>query len=176
MKTAKMIAGLALTSMLFAASAQAATPKLKNTLIVPNKSVGALKLGMSATAAKAAWGAGKCETSGLCQFGARPTPSAGYAAYAVNTLTAGTAKTVLTITLEAGPFGKPKRNYSTPLARFKTSKGIGLGSTKAALLRAYPHMTNEQPNFYIIPQSESVETIFGLEAGRVDLIAIGAHG
>ena len=176
MRIATRIAGLTVVSMLLAGSAQAATPKLKNTLIVPNKSVGALKLGMSPTAAKAAWGAGDCLASGLCQFGTRPTTSAGYASYSVTTLTAGTPKSVLLIQLEAGPFGKPKRNYSTPLARFKTSKGIGLGSTKAALLRAYPHMISEQANSYIIRQSETVVTIFGLEAGRVDLIAIGAHG
>lgn len=175
MRIATRTAGIALASLLLAGTAQAATPKLKNTLIVPNKSVGALKLGQSPTAAKAAWGAGQCLSSGLCQFGSRPTTSAGYAAYAVNTLVAGTAKTVLAITLEAGPFGKP-RNYKTLLARFKTSKGIGLGSTKTALLHAYPHMTTEQPNVYIIRQSETVETIFGLEAGRVDLISIGAHG
>jgi hypothetical protein len=175
MKIRASIACAGLGAALFATSAHAATPKLKNTLIVPNKSVGALKLGQSPSAAKAAWGPGNCLPNGLCQFNSRPTTAAGFAAYVISTNVEGTPKTVLTITMEAGPFGK-KRNYKTPLARFKTAKGIGLGSTKAQLLHAYPHITNPQPNSYIIPDSEFVETIFVLEAGRIDSITIGEHG
>jgi hypothetical protein len=176
MKTLLRIGGIVLTSSLLANSAQAATPKLSNTLIVPNKSVGALKLGQSPSAAKAAWGKGTCVVSGLCTFGTRAN-GGGFAAYSLASNVAGAAKTVLTITLEAGPFSaSTKRNYKTPLTRFKTAKGIGLGSTKAQLLRAYPHMTSDEPNFYVIPHSEFVETIFGVLGGRVDLIVVGEHG
>jgi hypothetical protein len=176
MNLRKTAVGAALTALVLAGSAQAATPKLANKLIVPNKSVGALKLGQSAAAAKTAWGNGACLSSGLCTFGKRPTPASGYASYSLASVTAGAPKAVATIWLEVGPFGAAKLNYKTPLTKFKTSKGIGLGSTKAQLLHAYPHMTSEQADIYIIPDSETVETIFGIKGGRVYLIAIGEHG
>jgi hypothetical protein len=169
--------GVALATLLLTAGAQAATttPKLANRLIVPNKSVGSLKLGQSRSAALAAWGKGTTCGAGGCVFGKEPTPASGRAQYSLAATIEGASPTVATIVLEAGPFGK-KLNFKTPLASLKTSKGIGLGSTKAQLLRAYPHMTSAGANFYVIPFSPTDETIFGLLGGRVNMIAIGEHG
>jgi hypothetical protein len=175
MRTVGAVAGAALSAFLLAAGAQAATPKLGNKLIVPNKSVGALKLGQSAGAAKAAWGAGTCQTVGLCTFGSRTKGTGGFAAYTVTALNTGEPKTLLSIILEAGPIGK-KLNFNTPLAKFKSAKGIGLGSTKAQLLKAYPQLITEQPNVYILRKTPLIQTIFGLVGGRINLIQIGAHG
>jgi hypothetical protein len=165
-----------LLTLLLAVGAQAAgTPKLANKLIVPNKSVGSLKLGQSRSAALAAWGKGTTCGAGGCVFGKEPTPASGRAQYALASASEGAPPTVAAIVLEAGPYGK-KLNFKTPLASFKTAKGIGLGSTKSQLLHAYPHMTSSGGDFYIIPFSETDETIFELVGDRVNMIAIGEHG
>ena len=50
---------------------------------------------------------------------------------------------VVKVSIDAGlsslKFGA-KKNFDTPLDRFKTAKGIGIGSTAAKLKHAYPHL------------------------------------
>jgi hypothetical protein len=47
----------------------------------------------------------------------------------------GVGSIILTVSRKGGA-----ENYSTPLARFKTAKGIGLGSTVKQITKAYPRV------------------------------------
>jgi hypothetical protein len=64
--------------------------------------------------------------------------------------------------------------FTTPLAALKTAKGIGLGSTAAAVKRAYPHVTGNALDGYEIKGHGEYGTEFHFLHGRVTLIQMQA--
>jgi hypothetical protein len=151
------------------AIAQASLPSSKSTLIVPAKSLAGLKLNSSLAAASAAWGkGGSCSPSG-CEYGLPSNPS-GTASFVLATKTEGAPLLVVEITIGVGRTGT-KPNFNTPLARYKTSSGIGLGSTVAALKHAYPHLISSSTGVYGLVGAGESGTTFVAEKGRVESIS-----
>src|SRR3954447_5288046 len=102
--------------------------------IVIHDSIAGVRLGQSIKAAKRAWhGAGRCGGHGdatACLWGSERKGHLGFI-YATGT------DRVFQVNIIAG-ISEHKSVYRKPLKTLKTSKGIGLGSTKSAVKRAYP--------------------------------------
>jgi hypothetical protein len=164
------------------AVAGAGLPRLGNTLIVPNKSIGGVALNSKPSQVTAAWG-GKCEELHCVYEGAKP--ATGGAATAVAQLErkgeSGPEKVWL-IVLTAGyteKGGETVPDFDTPLTRFKTAKGIGLGSTIAELTRAYPKakrtpVPGGDPYFSIAGPGEK-STVFTTREKRVATVGVQLH-
>ncbi len=170
----------ALAAIAVPGSAAAALPTTTNDLIVPAQSIGGLALGSTPGAISKAWGKSgacteiSCAYSGPVHEGEDPAlaevlldrGSAGFAAWNIY-ISAGR--------IIGGATQKP--NFNTPLTRFKTAKGIGLGSTAAELKHAY-HGVKKQPGntVYLLKGANESETVFTASAeGRISTIAIEAH-
>jgi len=150
-----VLVAAALVALGAAPSAQAALPKFKDRTIVVGKSIGGVKLGAPAAAAKKAWGA----TGGLCdEFSCL---------YRVKGDTNGTSgegtiafqnKTKVTrVSLKSAIAAKAGHTFKAPFTTPKTSKGIGLGSTAAKVKKAYPK-TKESGNFLTIAGAGGIST------------------
>jgi hypothetical protein len=176
-----LIAALAVALPL---SAQAALPKPASQLIVPNKSIGGVALGASASRVQQAWGANPdCEYS--CVY-TNPTKPAGGAAFAIALLEAkgqGARPKVWSVAIGAGQKTVGNHtvpDFKTPLKKWKTSKGIHLGSTKAELKRAY-HGVKREPEpggyaAYELKGPREVMTLFTVApSGKVTRIEVRSH-
>lgn len=151
-----------------AAAVQAAQPNAKSTLIVPNKSLGGVKLGSSLAAAEAAWGKnGTCTASG-CTY-TTSSGKVGSASFLLAALAPGARATVVSVSVEAGLLGTAtKLNFNSPLDRFRTVSGIGIGSTVKRLRHAYPHLIKETgASFYTLKGPGEGFTGFDVVEGRV---------
>ncbi len=77
---------------------------------------------------------------------------------------------VVKVSIEAGltslAYGA-KKNFDTPLDRFKTAKGIGIGSTVAKLKQAYPHLKKSNAALFDLAGPGESLTLFEIEEGRV---------
>jgi hypothetical protein len=140
----KYFLGLVLTiviALVAPLSANATLPKASVKLIVPNKSIGGVALGDRPSQVTRAWGANPDCTS-TCIYEAKAKPGEG---------TAG-ASALLEQKRKGAPYkvwsvliyvsqktvgNKTVPNFKTPLTKFRTAKGIGLGSTVTALKHAY---------------------------------------
>lgn len=170
----------AIVAFALPAAAQAALPKTNDTLIVPAKSIGGVALGSSPTAVTKAWGKNaECEFQ--CLYEGRrhtgETPSLG----SVLLEKRGSAVKTWEIYIIVGQNEEgvqPKPNFDTPLTRFKTAKGIGLGSTAAELTRAYPGLKKQSsPGFtyYTLEGPKESATVFSAPAGKITEISIMSH-
>lgn len=116
-----------------AATATAALPVFRDTTIVVNKSIGGVALGASGAKARAAWGrsGGVCTTN-VCDYRVAGDTSGqkGDAGFSF------TPK-VGRINLRA-PIGARGYVFAKPFTTPKTDRGIGIGSSVAALKKAYP--------------------------------------
>lgn len=156
------------------AAAQAALPKTANTLIVPAKSIGGLALGSSPTQVTKAWGTSKqCEYQCLYE-GAN---SGERAQALLESKDDGVTYKTWNLTISAANIeGTTKPNFKTPLTRFKTSKGIGIGSTVSELRRAYPKVKKYSSVYYALSGPGQSMTIFGLTTGsRLTYIVVESH-
>ncbi len=168
---ARLAIGLAAVLVLaLPLAANAALPSAGSTLIVPNKSIGGVKLGSSLAAATSAWGkGGTCGVSG-CTYAAAQGHG-GTASFLVAATVTGGPEKVVSVDVEAGLLGNSgKRNFNTPISRFKTANGIGVGSTVSQLRHAYPHLTKRAANYYVILGPAVTFTGFGILEGRVENI------
>ena len=116
------------------ALADAKLPKPKTTAIKPGKSIAGVKLDMTRAQAFAAWGSTRCVAPTLCEWHGPGKP--GQQEVASISLVNGK---VVQITIKAAVVGTATQSVRLgPLARWKTSKGIALGSKRSAVARAYP--------------------------------------
>jgi hypothetical protein len=116
------------------ASADAKLPKPRTTAIKPGKSIAGVKLDMTRAQAFAAWGSTSCLAPTLCEW--HGPGKAGQQEVASISLVNGK---VVQITIKAAVVGTATQRIRLgPLARWKTSKGIALGSKRSAVARAYP--------------------------------------
>ncbi|HST38699.1 MAG TPA: hypothetical protein VLK58_04285 [Conexibacter sp.] len=127
------VAALAVAAL--APAAEAALPTFRDRTIVIGKSIGGVALGATAASAKAAWGRarGLCDEA-TCFYrpgdGRQSTGGEGSFSF--------TPK-VVRIELKAPlASGRAGYAYRAPFTTPKTDKGIGIGSTPAAVKRAYP--------------------------------------
>lgn len=139
-----MLARLAVVTSLVALAsppvASAALPATKKgTEIVLGRSIGAVKIGQTKARAKKAWGgAGMCPAGSLvtCVFADAKRSASGFGQFGIE------GGKVATIQLSLGSNASTKRpDLNTSLRRFKTKKGVRLGSSLASLLKAYPKNT-----------------------------------
>jgi hypothetical protein len=161
------------------AAAQAGLPKTTDTLIVPAKSLGGVTLGSSSTAVTKAWGKNKqCEYQCLYE-GRNPgelgsvllESDANGASYKVWSVFITVSETIV------GTTTKP--NFETPLSRFKTSKGIGLGSSQKDLVAAYHGLKKLGAGSgvfaYTLKGPRESFTSFTVNRGRVSSIGVNSH-
>lgn len=158
------------------AAAQAALPKTADTLIVPAKSLGGVTLGSSATAVTKAWGKNKaCEYQ--CLYEGKNSGELGSVLLESNS-SGGDYKvwTVFIAVSETIVGSTPKPNFDTPLTRFKTSKGIGLGSTAGELRGAYHAVKKLGPYVYSLAGPGESSTDFSFAAdNKIVSIAVRSH-
>jgi hypothetical protein len=156
-----------------AGAAQAALPTTHNTLIVPGKSIGGAKLGSTLSQAAGVWGKSECnDLDGECSYEGK-----GFARVECSSTLpppTGLACAVIIEFISARTFGPP--NYATPLTRFKTPRGIGLGSSLTQLHHAYPHLKKEGSGYvtYTLAGPGKSSTQFTVYKGRVSAILIEA--
>lgn len=174
----------AILALALPASAGAALPKPSTTLIVPGKSIGGVALGATATKVKKAWGNTKdCEFQCIYEGGKNGDESAANAGVLLEKPAGGSgAAKVSRIFLTVGQkrVGKElKPDFNTPLAEFKTSKGIGIGSKVSEVQRAYPgakKTAGAGVTSFTIEGKGEIETIFTCAgAPKVTSVIVSAH-
>jgi hypothetical protein len=114
------------------AGAAARLPKPRNAVIVPGASIAGVKLDMSQSQVFSKWGSTQCP-SGTCTWQGPGTP--GQNERATVSFVHGKA---VQITINAAFTGLNQKFKPGTLSKWKTSRGISLGSLKNAVRRAYP--------------------------------------
>lgn len=163
------------------AAAQAALPKTTNTLIVPGKSIGGVALGGSTASVTKAWGSNP--TCCLYTEKVGPTESAALGNALLETGAQGGASKVWEIFIDVGENNtgtNPTPNFNTPLTRFKTAEGIGLGSKVSELKRAYHGLKKQVVvaglTLYTIKGAKEIATIFTVGAtNKITGITVESH-
>jgi hypothetical protein len=148
----------------------------KGSLIVPGVSIGAVKLGVRKARLLTAWGpGGDCSpnaTEGGCFYRNPSRPDLGNALFTTNNATVDT----MTIQLGSKTGDQAKPNFRTPLTAFHTRSGIRLGSTVAALRKAYPKAKRTSlgsglADYRLVGPGRNA-TNFRTASGRISVIAI----
>lgn len=165
-RSSRSFPALALAALLtFASIAGGASAAKKfdpsNKKIVVNKSIAGVKLGQSIDAAKNAWnGDASCHPKGdaaACQWGSEGR--GGFLSF----IYARGIDDVFQVSIIAS--AKHGQNvFRKPLTTVKTSKGIGLGSKRSAVKRAYPGGSSETYQYLIV--RGKVSTNFQFTADR----------
>jgi hypothetical protein len=178
----------AILALALPAAALAGLPKVTNTSIVPAKSIGGAALGGSLKAAKKAWGKTKCTSEYQCTWeGAASGATESRAAQGTILLeepAGGGAPKIWRVFIsvaEKVSGTKTTPEFNTPLADFTTAKGIGLGSSRSELVRAYPGAKKEpfqgtNDYQYSLKGPKESSTIFGFSpSGRITEITVTSH-
>ncbi len=134
--TRRIVAVLVLVAALAipALAAQAKLPKPKSTVIKPGASIAGVKLDMTKAQAFAKWGSTSCLLPTLCEWHGPGKP--GQQEVASISLVDGK---IVQITIKAAIVGTTTQKLKLgPLAKWKTSKKIALGSKRGAVAKAYP--------------------------------------
>ena len=182
MKLSTAVVLSATVALILAPAAPAALPRTGNTLIVPGKSLGGVNLGTTAGKVEKAWGkTANCEFQCLYQGTAPKGGTATMASVLLESTATGKTPTVWSVYVAAGNklVGKNlKPNFDTPLTRFKTAKGIGIGSTGSQLTHAYHGMLKFKSGtttIYTLKGKKQIQTQFSVVGGRVTSIVIRSH-
>jgi hypothetical protein len=164
---------LAAVALVPPAAAQAKLPSPRSTLIVPNGQIGGVRLGGSIAAAKRAWGRRRGQCAGVdCVYQDLRRVQLGSAFFAFEDGARGHVTQVRIVVGHDPRTGKPV--FRTPLARFKTAGGIGLGSSQRAVRRAYPRARTVRTvaTFFIVTGRRGDQTLFEFERHRLASILI----
>lgn len=157
---------LVLALMLIPA-AQAKLPAPSVSTVVPGKSVAGVKLGMTLSAAKTKWGAGS--TCGPAAW-----PNATQCTWSVTSAPKSPKLTLVSIGGKVRAIAIDGGTGGAAIKAFKTSKGIGIGSTRAALTGAYGTLeTALGPDNPSLGTGKTV-TSFYVKGGRVQSMQVGA--
>lgn len=127
-----LIAAMAACCATVPAVASAKLPTPRNATIVPGKSIAGVKLDMTMSQVFSKWGATKCPLD-TCDWEGAGTPGQNERA----TVSFVHNKAVQ-IVIHGAFVGNNLKFKSGILSRWKTSKGIALGSPKRAVAHAYP--------------------------------------
>ncbi len=164
------------------ASAHAALPKPSTTLIVPGKSIGGVALGTNAQAVQKAWGKTRECVEACIYEGAKngdETPTD--ASVLLEKPAGGGALTVGRIFIKAGEKRvgtELEPDFDTPLSEFKTSKGIGIGSSVGEVQRAYPSvkkLAGPGVTTLTLKGKGQIETMFVAVGTKVTTVLISSH-
>jgi hypothetical protein len=182
MKT-RIAAILSMTLVLaLPAAAHASLPKPTSTLIVPGKSIGGVALGGDAKSVQKAWGKTKeCVQACIYEAGKNGDETPTNAGALLEKPAAGGPNKVWRIYLATGEKrvgNEIEPDLDTPLVEFKTSKGIGIGSSIGEVQRAYPSAKKRaQPGVttFTLKGKGEIETIFIALGTKVTTVIISSH-
>jgi hypothetical protein len=167
-----LVLGVAVALALPAFAQAASLPKNGSTLIVPAKSLGGVKLNSSLAAAVNVWGKGGSCTPNGCEYGTPSGPN-GTANLLAGKKSEAAPVLVISISIGVGRIGTTaKPSFKTPLTRYKTASGIGIGSTVKELRHAYPHLIDTEGKVFALKGAGESSTTFVAENGRVETITI----
>lgn len=188
MKKARIIVAAlsvaAIAALAISAVAGAALPKPKTTLIVPGKSVAGVSLGATATKVQKEWGHSKdCEFQCTYEGSKNGDETASHAGVLLEQPASGKGPAkVWQIFIDAGAKtvgNEEQPDFNTPLAAYKTSKGIGLGSTVGEVQRAYPgakKTASPDLTIFEVKGKKEIVTIFDCTGPKkVTAIAVESH-
>jgi hypothetical protein len=164
------------------AAAHAALPKPSSTLIVPGKSIGGVALGANAKSVQKAWGKTReCVEACIYEGGKNGDETPTSAEVLLEKPAGGGTHKVWRISLDAGierVGTELQRDLDTPLVEFKTSKGIGIGSSIGEVQRAYPAAKKlAQPGIatFTLEGKGQIETVFVAVGTKVTSILLSSH-
>ena len=160
----KLLAGFAVLLVL-PATAAAKLPTDGGKLIVPNSSIGGVKLGMAGAKAAKTWGkGGTCdqEVGVSCRYDG--TTKQGSARFDL------TDGKVTTIVLTAGQKTNGNPRYKGPITKWKTSKGVHIGTSLQKVAEKYPKAKPDGGGLAL--RSGRRTTYFSSSLGRVQSITI----
>jgi hypothetical protein len=124
--------GLVIGCLVWTAAASARLPHPKTTLIVPDVSIAGVKIDITQAQVFHLWGRTTC-IPGLCTWQGPGNP-----AHAERATVSFHNGKVIQIDINAATSGTNEKFTPGQLSKWKTAKNIHLGSTKAAVKRAYP--------------------------------------
>jgi hypothetical protein len=131
-----LAAGALLMCLAVPTAATAKLPATTNTKIVPGKSMGGVKLDMTKTQVFAKWGKGSCVAgAGYCEWQRKKPTYVSQYERAVVSFVGGKA---VKIHVQGAYTKGSHKLVPGPLAKWKTSKGVSLGSKRGAVPKAYP--------------------------------------
>jgi hypothetical protein len=178
------LSATAIVALAITAVAGAALPKPKTTLIVPGKSLAGVPLGATAAKVQKEWGHSKeCEFQCTYEGGKNGDETAAHADVLLQQPASGKGPAKawqILISVGAKTVGdESKPDFNTPLTAYKTSKGIGLGSTIGEVQRAYPSAkktTSPSVTIFEVKGKKEINTIFDcVGATKVTAIAVESH-
>jgi hypothetical protein len=148
------------------ASAASSLPKPADPLVVVPKSLAGVKIGMPASKARSAWGAGRgsCEEKSFyCEYG----DSVGPQGYARIEFREGTKVSAVAIYAGTTKSGKITTKASGALPKIRTKEGLGLGSKYSAVKAAYKKgkllgKTSDSVFYYEISGKAKQVMVFGI--------------
>ena len=145
------------------ASAGAALPTGGGKTIVPGVSIAGVKPGMTPEQVTALWGAPET-IRGISYWKADPGPSLSTGHISVKFL-GGKAAEIVLVSPYKSSIGRTQPFFTGPLLAYKTSKRIGIGSTKVAAAKAYPKARLVRGNL-----------IFKGAGGTMQFLSVDARG
>jgi hypothetical protein len=163
-----LLAGSLLLMLVAAPAAEAKLPAKGGKSIVPGRSIGGVKLGMDATAAVKKWGkGGSCDVAVDTSCRWDGTMRQGRMRFEV------TNGKVSTIVIEAGQQPSTfEPVYSGPITKWKTKKGVRLGTTLFKVAKKYPRASPDGGG--LVLASGTRRTYFASSGGRTASITITA--